>query len=75
MLCFTFTETNTKQFVLLVYKTIWNIISQLSQEVAEFLGVHSACFVIACLGHLYGNMLISIFAGSIVQPKTNWTPL
>ena len=37
---------------------------------AEVLHVHRACFSIACLGHLYGNMLISILAGSIVQPKS-----
>ena len=51
------------------------IISQLSQEMAEVLHVHSACFAIDCLGHLYGDMLISIFTGSIVQPKNNWTAL
>ena len=43
----------------------------MSQEMAEILYVHSACFSIACLGHLNGNMLISILAGSIVQPKSN----
>ena len=35
------------------------------------LHVHSACFAIACLGHLYGNMLVSILAGGIAQPKSN----
>ena len=43
------------------------MIGQLSQEIAEVLHVHSACFAIACLGHLHGSMLSSIFAGSIVQ--------
>ena len=43
------------------------MIGQLSQEIAEVLHVHSACFAIACLGHLYGDMLISIFAGSIAN--------
>ena len=37
---------------------------------AEVLHVNSACFSIACLGHLYGNMLISISAGNIVQLKS-----
>ena len=54
--------------------TISNI-SQLSQEMAEVLHVRSACFAIACLGYLYGNMLISIFTGSTAQPKSNWTAL
>ena len=43
------------------------MVSQLSQEMAEVLHEHSACFAISCLGHLHGSMLISIFAGSIVQ--------
>ena len=32
--------------------SIMSIISQLSQEMAAVLHVHSACFAVACLGHL-----------------------
>ena len=80
MLCFIFTKTNTKQTtmcyaIFVKLSGTLSIISQLSQEVAEVLHVQSACFAIACQGHLYGDMLISIFSGSIVQPKNSWTPL
>ena len=45
-----------------------SIISELSQQMAEILQVHSDRRVIVCLGHFFGNMFIGILAGSIAQP-------